>query len=338
MNRYSPLKLFLRWLAERARLLAVFVLSWLLLLVVTLLYHYPTEALTYGLFLCAFIGLIIGIWDFAAFVKRYRMLYEAFINTANPMNSLPETHKLSEKQYEEIIAQLCAERAMLVSEARAAKDEMTDYYTLWAHQIKTPIAAMHLLLDSGDLNESRPEIYNELMRIEQYTEMALHYLRLESISSDMLLAEYELCGIVKQALKKYAGTFCLKQLTLDFWEFEMTVITDRKWLLFVVEQLLSNAVKYTKKGGISIYADGCTLVIADSGIGIAAEDLPRIFERGFTGYNGRMDRKSTGIGLYLCRQVTRQLGHTLTAASRIGVGTEIRISFEESGKLTKMKD
>lgn len=338
MEKFSLLKLLIRWLAERARLLAVFVLSWGLLLAVTLLYHYPTDALTYGLLLCAFIGIVIGVWDFAAFAKRYRQLYEAYLNTADPLRFLPEARKLSERQYHELLGQLCAERAQLISEAKASRDELTDYYTLWAHQIKTPIAAMHMLLDSGDINGSRADISNELMRIEQYTEMALNYLRLESISSDMLAAEYDLCGIVRQALKKYAASFCSKQLSLDFREFDMTVVTDRKWLLFVVEQLLSNAVKYTKKGGIAIFAEGRSLVISDSGIGIAQEDLPRIFERGFTGYNGRMDRKSTGIGLYLCRQVTNHLGHTLSAASEVGVGTQVRITFDEPDNLTKLKD
>jgi signal transduction histidine kinase len=136
--------------------------------------------------------------------------------------------------------------------------------------------------------------------------------------------------MVKQAVRKYGMIFINKKITLDLEQFDCRVITDEKWLVFVLEQIISNGLKYTNQGKISIYLDPLkeqTLVIEDTGVGIRDEDINRIFERGFTGYNGRMDKKSTGIGLYLCQQVLNKLSHVITVESRIGQGTRVSISF-----------
>ncbi|MEI3348232.1 MAG: ATP-binding protein [Dysosmobacter sp.] len=203
---------------------------------------------------------------------------------------------------------------------------MTDYYTLWAHQIKTPIAAASLLLQENP--PPREPLEAELLKISQYVDMVLGYLRLDSASTDYVFQDTDLNALVRQAVRKFARLFILKHITLDFQEIHRTVLTDGKWLSFVVEQLLSNALKYTPAGGtVRIYGDGETLVIADTGIGIREEDLPRIFEKGFTGYNGRAGQKSTGIGLYLCRRVSEQLNHDLTIVSRPGQGTIARLDL-----------
>ena len=147
----------------------------------------------------------------------------------------------------------------------------------------------------------------ELFKIEQYVEMVLSYLRMEEMSSDLAFEEYQLDDIVRQAVRKYSQMFILKRIRLDFQPLQRAVLTDEKWLVFVVEQILSNALKYTKEGSISIYLttyrEKLMLAIRDTGIGISREDLPRVFEKGFTGYNGRADKKSTGIGLYLCKRL-----------------------------------
>ena len=202
--------------------------------------------------------------------------------------------------------------------------EMTDYYTLWAHQIKTPIAAMRLLFQETP----QPELEVELLKIEQYVEMVLGYLRLGSGSTDYVFREESLDLMLRQAVRKYARLFILKKISLDFQETNRSVVTDEKWLSFVIEQLLSNALKYTPEGGqIRIYNDGETVVIADNGIGIQEEDLPRVFEKGFTGFNGRENRKSTGIGLYLCREVMDRLNHDSSISSRPGQGTLVRLDL-----------
>ena len=234
-----------------------------------------------------------------------------------------------ETAYEALIVHLCREMSRQQSVWEQKRSERNDYYMMWAHQIKTPIAAMKLLMSGRD---DQFLLSEEIFKVEQYVEMVLHYLRLESMSSDMILKEYRLYDMVKQAVKKFSVLFINSGLSLELGEFqEVTVLTDEKWLSFVLEQILSNSIKYTKKGKISIYMqpdEAKTLVVDDTGMGIRAEDLPRIFEKGFTGYNGRMDKKSTGIGLYLCRQVMNRLAHGLRVESREGRGTRVYLDLD----------
>ena len=208
---------------------------------------------------------------------------------------------------------------------------MADYYTMWTHQIKTPIAALRLLL------QGEKQQLEELFKIEQYAEMALHYARLDSISSDLLFQTQDVAAILRAAVRKYSILFIGSGLSFALEEFSLHEVTDEKWLSFVFEQILSNALKYTQDGAIQIYGldrqgekthgEAAFIVIEDSGIGIREEDLPRIFERGFTGHNGRMDKRSTGIGLYLCRQILDRLSHTIRVESRMGQGTKVIVGF-----------
>ena len=195
---------------------------------------------------------------------------------------------------------------------------------MWVHQIKTPISALRLLLQEN--KEENKAALSELFKIEQYVEMVLGYLRTEDISADMSFQEYELDGLIKEQIHKYARIFVGKKLTLHYEGVEEHVLTDGKWLGFVIGQIFSNALKYTKQGGISVYMSpdrAHTLVIEDTGIGIRPEDLPRVFEKGFTGHNGREDNRSTGIGLYLCVKIMKKLNHEITIESTPGKGTKV---------------
>lgn len=245
------------------------------------------------------------------------------------LEKLPNPKDLLESSYQEMLLRIEEEKVHLVSKADEEKTDLLDYYTLWVHQIKTPIAAMHLLLETGEF-AGKTDINMELFQIEQYVEMVLQSLRLISNTSDFVLKRYQLEDIVRQAVRKHAKVFIGKKLSLDFQEFSCEVLTDEKWLLFVVEQILSNALKYTKTGTISIYLDEKdekTLVIEDTGIGIYPEDLPRVCEKGFTGYNGRNDKKSTGIGLYLCKQILDKMSHKIKIESEVGKGTKVKIGL-----------
>jgi len=243
------------------------------------------------------------------------------------IEELPKASDLVEQDYQTLLTLLFEDKTKITSKADVSKTEMIDYYTLWAHQIKTPISAMRLLLQTEGSTQNN-ELSTQLFKIEQYVEMVLGYLRIESISSDLVLSQYDLSNVVKQAIRKYATIFIGKKITLDFKEMDCLVLTDEKWLVFVIEQILSNALKYTKSGTISIYMEAeKTLVIKDSGIGIASEDLPRVFEKGFTGFNGRMDKKSTGIGLYLCKKILNKLSHKMTITSQVDLGTVVRIDL-----------
>jgi signal transduction histidine kinase len=288
--------------------------------------------LLYAVYLSVFISLCYGIFDFRKYQKQMRKLSEAYYNLENITQLLPQALTIKEEHYQNIISNLYNHQQELIFNSELKESEMKDYYTLWAHQIKTPIAAIKLLLQNEDQNDNSFTLLKELFKIEQYVEMVLHYLRLESISSDMLLKPYPLKNIVNQAVKKYGVLFISSKLNFNLEDFNCTVITDEKWVEFVLEQLISNALKYTTSGSISIYMDKSSekaLVIEDTGIGIRQEDLPRIFDRGFTGYNGRFDKKSTGIGLYLCKQILNKLSHTITFTSEPGKGTKVSINFQQ---------
>ena len=290
------------------------------------LYDLPAEAVGYAALLGgAGTALMAGV-DFLLWRRRWRTVREMKDRITLGLEGLPEPWGSVEAAYQELLEVLFRDRQALVSRSDQERREMVEYYTLWAHQIKTPIAAMGLLLQDDDTDRGR-ELAAELFKVEQYVEMVLQYLRLGSDSTDYLIREVPLEPIVRRAARKYAQLFIRSRVSLDLQPISLEVLTDEKWLGFVVEQVLSNAVKYAPGGTVAVFAEGEDLVIRDNGIGIAPEDLPRVFENGYTGCNGRTDRRSTGIGLYLCREVCRRLGHAISITSRIGEGTQVRIAL-----------
>lgn len=334
MNKIAPGRLLIHYLKDRRKIIYLFIINQLIFFVVCGLYQLDNlSQIFYALWLMLFISLCCGIWDFKHYKKSTDQLYEAYMNIENILELLPEARHFQETTYQRIVNKLSEERQQFLFDLDQKRSEMADYYTLWAHQIKIPIAAVKLLLQNEEKHSVSYELLEELFKIEQYVEMVLHYVRLESIASDMILKEYDLRSIVSQAAKKYAISFINSKLSFSLEAFSFTVVTDEKWLVFVIEQLISNALKYTTSGGVSIYMESQQgrhlLVIKDTGIGIRKEDLPRIFERGFTGFNGRFDKKSTGIGLYLCKQVLGKLSHKIQVFSEVGKGTKVCIDFSK---------
>lgn len=294
------------------------------------LYNLPVEPVLYAVILSLNIVIIYFCVDFFQYYSRHKVLQDLKSSVTLNMDKFPEPKDLIAKDYTDLISMLHKNNIQIAYEKDVSRANLVDYYTLWAHQIKTPIAAMGLILQSEE-SEQNSELSMELFKIEQYVEFVLQYLRLESISSDLVLKKYSLDDIVKQAVRKYARMFIRKKIKLNFEELNCEVLTDEKWLLFVIEQILSNGLKYTKEGIISIYMEKSSekiLVIEDTGIGIEKEDLRRIFERGFTGYNGRWDKKSTGLGLYLCKQILTKLSHSITIESQVDKGTKVKINLE----------
>lgn len=201
---------------------------------------------------------------------------------------------------------------------------------MWVHQIKTPIAAMRLILQGSEAPESL-ELAEELQRVEQYVDMVLCYLRLDGDSTDYMIKEYSLDKMLKQVIRRHASVFIRKRIQLNYENTGIYVVTDEKWLTFVLDQIFSNALKYTPSGSITVTVEKPkTLCIRDTGIGIASEDLPRIFERSYTGNGGRTDQRASGIGLYLCRRICDNLGHRILVTSVPGEGTEVRIDLKNA--------
>lgn len=330
------------YLKEHTRYAFAYGLGILILFSLAGLYEYDRSVrnMSYGLIIIAFFAVVYGIYDFIRYKKKCLELMDTALAVGERDYHLPDAGCLPEHIYQKMVHEEARERRRVVSEYDEKRGDMADYYTMWIHQIKTPIAAMRLLLEDradGTGLLAGQQAAEELFKIEQYAEMALCYARLDSLSSDLLFKKYNVYGILKQAVKKYAVLFIGSGFSFSMEEFAVQAVTDEKWLAFVLEQILSNAIKYTKKGGISIYGADCAgdrqegevsyLVIEDSGIGIRKEDLPRIFERGFTGCNGRLEKRSTGIGLYLSRQILDRLSHTIRVESEVGKGTKVILGF-----------
>lgn len=302
------------------------------------LYSLPLKAVLYGAAVSGFFGLTAAAIDFIYYRRKRLRLKKLADEIIYTIDSLPAPVFGVEEDYCELVKILYENMRRTEDEMSEKYSDMTDYYTLWAHQIKTPIAAMGLILQedgqsngtSRELNrELNRELSDNLQKIEQYAEMVMCYLRLDSDSTDYVIKEYDLDGIVRQAVRKFSRQFIRKKLSLTYESLRKTVLTDEKWLLFVIEQVISNAVKYTKTGGAEIYCEEpLTLCIRDTGIGAAPEDLPRIFEKGYTGCNGRLDKKASGIGLYLCKRICTKLGHSISAENAEGGGLIIKIDLE----------
>ena len=316
---------FFSYLKQHFRLLLAFAGCSAIFFCVFSLYQAPLEPLLYALSLCLFFLLLLGALDFLSYRRRHLTLQQMQNSITSLLPKLPLAATCIEKDYQILLKQLDESRAQAISQKDHALTELSEYYSLWAHQIKTPISAMRLILQSEE-NANTSLLYEQLFSIEQYVEMALGYLRTQSISNDMVLRTVSLDALLRQSIKKFAPLFIRKRITLNYTPTEFSILTDEKWFCFVIEQLLSNALKYTAKGSISIHAQPGSqkiLIIRDTGIGIAPEDLPRLGERGFTGYNGRENQKSTGLGLYLCRSILSHLSLRMEISSEIGKGTTI---------------
>ena len=344
------MRLWIRYLREKRITLILYFLTVFFFIAVGSLYHIENlEKMLYaGLLSLASWGVVFFLQGLQ-YVRKSRGREKSLLNLRqsgdlilerDPQQAFrtAENGIKSVKSYEEL------QEALLLSLSdRRTKDrqreeernaECRDYYLMWIHQIKTPILALRLLLDkNGAGGKENFQMREELFKIEQYAEMALTFQRLEGIAEDLVLQEYVLGDLIRQAVKKYSVLFINKGLGLKFGEMDYKIVTDEKWFVFCVEQLLSNSIKYTREGSISLEAERdetaerIRFSIEDTGIGIRAEDLPRIFEKGFTGYNGRLDKKSTGIGLYLCRRIFDHLGIRVKVESEAGVGTRVTLGL-----------
>lgn len=294
------------------------------------LYRLPVQAVLYAAAVCAFFGVAAAVFDYGSFCVKHRKLQQMRKEIEVSTDHLPLPQSLLEKDYQEMVRALFEQNKSSREEMEAHFKDTVEYYTVWAHQIKTPIAAMRLLLGETDFPEKQ-ELLEELQRIEQYVEMVLCYLRLDGDGSDYVIKEYDLDKILRQVIRKHASSFIRKKIRLDYKETGLRVVTDEKWLFFVLDQLFSNALKYTQSGCVSVLAESPkTLCIRDTGIGIAPEDIPRIFERGYTGMAGRCDKRASGIGLYLCRRICMNLGHQITVTSVPGEGTQVKLDLKNA--------
>lgn len=308
------MKLFGSYLKYRAKIIIACIAVEGIFASSYLLFDMVPIAVLYPLILTAAAGLIAMAFDLVFFIKRHNSILS---------EELPVPKNKLEEDYQLIISKLNEEAKIAEQKASSDYTDMVEYYTVWAHQIKTPIASMRLNLQSED-TESARKLMGDLNRIEAYVEMVLTFLRLDSNNTDYMIKEYDIDEIIRPAVRKFSRDFIVKKLRLEYEPVNYKTITDSKWLSFIIEQVISNAVKYTNEGSVKIFmSEPGVLCIEDTGIGISEEDLPRIFENGYTGFNGREDKRASGIGLYLCKRISDNLGHKIWAESKPGSGTKL---------------
>ena len=317
-----------------------------------LLYMYLIGArkqdLVYAAVLDAILLLITVLVGFFRYSSKVKALSNALKRPVEEQAKLPEATDDVEMLYHRLLENQSIARSESESSAAIRQSQMRDYYSMWVHQIKTPISAMKLLLEAEReelgqlmcddeqsqylLSDNMDSFEDELFRIEEYVSMALQYQRVSSTENDFVLEKVSVDGVIRDTIKKYAKIMIRRHIGINYSGTGQEVYTDGKWLAFMLEQILSNAIKYTPQGVVTIETaeekDRFFITIKDTGIGIKAEDLPRVFEKGYTGYNGHADKKATGIGLYLCRQMADKLGHTIRMESEIGKGTKVWIGFD----------
>lgn len=293
------------------------------------LYDILTEPLLYATLIAFLLLAALLVADYFKEKERQAERARRLSSILIDWRALPDAVTLAENDYQKMIDALGKELEKLTERAAQERQDMLDYYTAWVHQIKTPIAVMRLKL-SEDTAEHRA-LSAELSRIERYVDMVLQYIRIDSDSTDLVIREYKLDTLIREALRKQAEQFIEKRLILKYTPTEATVITDQKWLIFILDQLLSNAVKYTPAGTVTVsFSDGI-LTVSDTGIGIAPEDLPRVFDKGYTGTNGRLGQKSSGLGLYLAKKAADMLSVPLSVESAIGVGSSFHLNLRQDG-------
>ena len=320
---------FGNYLKERMGRIITFLVCVCLFGVTFFFYRFPLKAVLYPASLCALVLLGCLFAEYGKVKKKHQRLCELSTLPDDLMEVLKGFEHQEDRDYRELMQRLL-ERAEEKDYAHQKQlSDTMEYFTTWVHQIKTPISSMRLRLEGLDSEVSRA-LSEDLMRIEQYVEMVLTYLRLDSETTDYMFRECRVDAVSKATLRRLAGQFIGRGLKLAYEETELTVVTDEKWLAFVLEQILSNALKYTPKGGITIGTkESCVLYVKDTGLGIAPEDLPRIFEKGYTGYHGREDKRASGLGLYLCKRICDNLGIRVRAESTLGEGTCVYLDLEQ---------
>lgn len=306
------------------------------------------DNLAYINFVCWTLFVSYLLVEFIYLRSHYKIVNEIIENQSEEIsNSLPKPKTYEQNLYNKLVKKVYKYENEKFQKLYLDKIENMEFITSWVHEVKTPIAVSRLIIENSSdkpKEDILDSIEEELSRIDNYVEQALYYSKIDDFSKDYFINEIDLGKVVKEIVKKNAKTFIVKRISLDIHNNEFSVLTDKKWLLFILDQVLSNSLKYTDKGGkIEILGEEDEkekrLIIKDNGVGIKPEDISRVFHKGFTGYNGRINNKSTGMGLYLAKKLCNKLSHDITLESTYGEYTKITLHFPkliDYYKVTKM--
>lgn len=317
MGKCQFIKYYIR---SRLPFYLLVIFNGIILILFAFLFEEAADVLYYSLTILTFVSIIMVAWDLFRSYQSYKLAY--LYEEITPLSPL-------EFYLAQTLENARENQKNQTEEGCKRYTDLMDYYTLWVHQIKTPIVASQLLVQDVTDRNIRSLLEQEIFKIDAYTHLVLQYLRLENFHDDLQLKQVALEQLVKEVVRKYSLFFIQKGLTINLDDLDVKVISDEKWLLVIIEQILSNSLKYTKSGGIEIYFKDNTLYLKDSGIGIKDSDILRVFERGFSGYNGRLTQQSSGLGLYLSKKIADQLGHDISISSQVGQGTTVSIHFQK---------
>lgn len=312
-----------KWLFSRRYSIVLFCFLLMTILIVANVFNIYGQVINYLLILLTSLTVVLSGIDLAYSYQHFRLYLQGLEEVSSEETAVESLLKERLVENQKLLV-------TMTEKERRHQDDLMDYFTLWAHQIKTPLAASHLILRDLSEGEEKQKLSQEFFKIEQYVTLVLDYLRLESFHEDLQLREENLENLIHQVVKKYANFFIYKQIKLRLGNINKIVITDKKWLSIIIEQIISNSVKYTNDGQIDIFMRENWLFISDTGIGIAKSDLSRVFERGFSGYNGRLTQQSSGLGLYLTKVIADKLGYPIRIDSSVGQGTTLSIGFVEN--------
>lgn len=329
---------FYKFLRDQSRMIVM----WLCLMVMILFILWLTPDVSLNISALLYITLLglifLGIYLFSDYhrKKAWWQQLDIFSKEYTDTPMLTQAHSNEEQLYQDYLNQLIQEHFVEINSDKQQNQEQKDYIDSWVHEIKVPLASLNLITDAieDDLSEKRyNQLRENLKKIDDYVEQVLYYSRLDSFSKDYLIKSYSLKKIVQGTIRESADDFIQNKLSFSLEGEDISVLTDEKWLHFILKQLVGNAIKYTPQGGqititLSKNERGTWLTLTDTGIGIPSEDLQRIFDKGFTGKNGRNEQnKSTGLGLYLAKSLTQKLGQQLYVESLEGKGSSFSILF-----------
>ena len=297
-----------------------------ILFVFVYLYRIPIEVILYPFILTIVFVLMVLLFDYVKYKEKVNKIIQICNDISSCYSVKINDKNIFDEYYLDIINELLKENRKQVSQIQKKISDINDYFSIWVHQIKTPIASMKLKIDNEQMDLL--QLASDLNRIDHYVDLVLSFLKFDEEKIDLYFRKTDVDKIMRESLKKFSNDFIIKKIRLDYKLSKREVLTDEKWLSFVFDQLLSNALKYTDKGTISIYydEDSC-LCIKDSGIGIALADMERLFEKGFTGYNGRQYKKASGIGLYMCKRMCDKLNIAISIESVVNEYTLVKLKF-----------
>jgi len=323
------MKLVKSFLYERRIIYGMYLVFWGLIFLTFYLYEFSFAPFLDGWLFTAFVLVVYSIVSFYRSFRKQKQLELLATKDLQLSNLvfLPKAATLSEQTYQKVLRLVLENKNQEQEELQQKQRAMLDDFGLWLHQIKTPVAALDLLIQSGQLDPRTMK--NEVFKINEYLQMILNYMRQNLDQADLVFQQLSIEKIIKSVVKKYATFFSQKNLSLQLGKLEGKVYSDQKWLIFILEQVIFNAIKYTENGTISISFSDNQLTIQDTGIGIRSEDLPRVFEKGYTGRNGREQQRASGLGLYLSQEAAGKLGCRLYIESEVKKGTTVTIVFPE---------